>query len=118
MSLRLESLNQLLKAFSLCYKISFIQYWWNFEVQSFSGLCFFFVAMDVSAKLMKTLSFHLKELKDSTWEGDYDDIGKQHHRLIKDILEDGNFHVPGKLCLGKCILEVFPYTEQVLRDKN
>jgi len=74
--------------------------------------------MAVIAKLQKILSFHLKELKDSTWQGDYDDIVKQHLLMFKDIFENDNFHLPTKACIGKCILEVFPCTEQVLRDKT
>ena len=74
--------------------------------------------MTSDAKLAQILTYHLKELKGSSWEGDYGDIARQHKALFRDILEDGQYKLPAKSSLGKCLLAVFPSAEQMLRDKS
>ena len=68
-------------------------------------------------KLAKVMSFHLRELKASSLEGDYDEIGRQHQNLFTDMLVEGNFKVPTKSCIEKCILATFPKAEAALQDR-
>ena len=72
----------------------------------------------MSARLQRILSFHLRDLTASAWEGDYEDIGKQHQNMFKDILEIDNFKTPSKHMLGKCILGAHPSVDQLLLDKT
>ena len=72
----------------------------------------------MSETIQRILSFHLRDLTTSSWEGDYEDIGKQHQMMFKDILEDCKFRIPSKRTLGNCLLGAYPSAEKVLRDKT
>ena len=60
--------------------------------------------MDEEGKLEKILGFHLKELQAAAWEGDYEDIGKRHQKLFKNLFEDYSFELPTKKALGNASL--------------
>ena len=84
------------------------------------GSCFFSLMHSGMAKLECILAYHIKELKHSTWDGDYDDIAKRHLALIKDVWSSKQKNanrLPTKSEIMSAVNTCYPEANQIMKDK-